>query len=104
MPAENVSLRDVDGTVPGRAALVSINLDDPDTTGTRYAYFVEGEFGCTNPIGDCHGLWESIKGDWPDDTHGIIPNERACYLNWRARCEAMGMENIEPQDYLEMRS
>lgn len=100
-----LKLTDVDGTIPGRAALVSINLDtmmDYDGKGSQFAGFVEGEHNCADPIESAWALWESIKDDFPGRRAAVIANSRAKYLAWKRRIEALGMKDTTPKDYLDL--
>jgi hypothetical protein len=99
---KKIPLSEVDGTVPGRAALVAINLEDPDTrSGFMHTIYVEGEGRCDDPHLWADGLRESTKRDWPGHTFTIVQNERARYLMTARRMREMGMGEYAPQDYLE---
>lgn len=100
MADKKITLADVDGTIPGRAALVSINLDRMDDEGPMYAQFVEGEYDCTSPWHSAEGIWQSVKDDFPGHTKAIIVNERANYLrSARQLKEMFGFEET-PEEYL----
>jgi hypothetical protein len=93
---------DVDGTVPGRAVLLIVNVDDPDgPQGVMHALFVEGEYNCTDPQLSAQGLWESTKGDWPNHTHSIALNERARYLMAARRFRAVTTRKYTVAEFLE---
>lgn len=97
-------LCDVDGTVPGRAALIIVNLDDIDSrTGMMQNLFVEGEYNCTDPHLSCQALWESTKDDWPNHQMTIVQNPRAHYLMAARNMRGMGFGKYRPQDFLEGR-
>lgn len=94
-------LKDVDGTIPGRAALILIDLENPDTRrGFMQSLFVEGEGNCTDPVLSCNALWESTKGDWPRHRMAIVADERAKYIEWN---RLMGYD-YGPRKYLEILS
>lgn len=98
-------LSDVDGTTPGRAALVLINLEDPGApAGFMHSVYVEGEYNCTNPWRDCEGLLASTGGDWPNHHTTIIGNARAMYLKWvRDMVELLGSGDYSPAEYLDVK-
>jgi hypothetical protein len=93
--------RDVDGTVPGRAVLLIVNIDDPSSkTGVIHQVFVEGEHNCTDPNLSAQGLWESISADWPDHIHTIVQNERARYLMTARRMKEIFGADYPVDDHL----
>lgn len=100
------TLKDVDGTVPGRAALVYVDLNDPDSRwGLMRTDYLEGDHGCDDPILSCEALHESIKGDWTGHEYTIVANHRAKYLKWRRDMIAVLGEpgRYTPEYYLENR-
>jgi hypothetical protein len=81
------------GAAPGRAALVLIDLQNPDArSGVMNTIFVEGEHACVNPIASCWALWESTKNHWPNHRAAVIADERAKHL-WHTGL--LGAENQE---------
>lgn len=101
-----LKLSDVDGTTPGRAALVHINLEDPlARDGFMQTVYVEGEYNCTNPWRSCEGLQRSIGGDWPNHHIAIIANARALYLKWAEEMPQLlpGTDGYSPAEYLEVK-
>ena len=94
-----ITLADVDGTIPGRAALVSLRLDIKDSK-TMTDVVIEGEYGCTDPFESCDRLRLAIGDDFPDHVHTTVGNERARYLAWKRRMdELLGGDN-SPAAYL----
>lgn len=82
----------------GRAALLGLDLDDPDS-GAMHEQFSE-RGSCTNPIASCHALRDSIEGDFPTHTFTVIANERARYLAWEARMVGLlGPGSYSPADF-----
>lgn len=103
-----IKLEDVDGTVPARAALVMVNLEDPwgqrDLPNLMRSDFTEAAPDNTaNPIRACWGLWEGTKADWPGYTATVVSNERAKYLDWVPKMEALGITGNTPEQYIEAR-
>lgn len=102
---KELTLADVDGTIPGRAVLIIVDLDDPYATNSLMREdFVEGKYGCTDPVDSCHRLWNGTKMDWPGYSHTVIATPRASYLNWQwLMRENLGItEHISPEDYLKI--
>lgn len=104
MKTEKIKLKDVDGAIPGRAALVSIKLGQPgeEMESPQYSPFVEGEYNCSDPRLSARALWESIKDDFPGHSMAIIANPRADYLSWVRKLKSVGMSeyDLTPQEYL----
>lgn len=99
---KKISLSDVDGTVPGRAALIMINLENPDEhSGFMYQLFVESRGMNVDPHVAAQALWESIKVDGPNHSHTIVLNERARYLMAARRMRELTGGDFSPEDYLE---
>jgi hypothetical protein len=102
MTKKEVALHEVDGTIPGRAALVVVNLDDIESrNGLMQTLYVEGEGGCDDPQLWAEGLRESTKDDWPEHTFTIVLNERARYLMAARRTRDMGFGEYTPKDHVE---
>lgn len=72
----------------GRAALIALDLDRPDIDGPLHQVFLESP-ACPSPIAACHALRGSIEADFPGRTWGVLANERARFLEWRARMAAL---------------
>jgi len=108
MPKQKITLKDIDGTVPGRAALVSMNLntmfDSDNGKPPQWAGYVEGEFSCDNPIEMAWALWESIKDDHPDHVPAVLSNERAKYLRWVALMVGILDTEATFQEYLDAKN
>ncbi|MEW9530672.1 hypothetical protein [Microbispora sp. NPDC049125] len=102
MTKKKITLEDVDGTVPGRAALVSMDLANPGgrNGGPMYHDFVEGEGSDHDPILRAQALQESIEDDWPNHTYAVLYNARAQYLATARQMREIGFENYTPQEYL----
>lgn len=101
-----IDVKDVDGTVPGKAALVMINLDDPWNEKADPS-LVRSDFDeeyAPDPIRACWELWASIKGDWPGHTAAVIANDRAKYLDWDRKMRAIGFTDNDPAKYVETMS
>lgn len=89
-------LASAEGT--GRAALLGLDLDEPDGVAMHQAFSERGS--CTDPIAACHALRESIEGDFPTHTFTVVANDRARYLAWHARmCELAGPGPYSPADF-----
>lgn len=101
--SQDWKLADIDGTTPGRAALVSIDLNNPggDMGGPMYADFEEGNDGVTDPIQRCWNFWEATKDDFPTHTAAVISNPRAKYLAYEREMNRLGIGVVSPQEYLE---
>jgi len=101
----HLTLKDVDGTIPGKAALVIIDLNDPwgDKPGSLMRNDVDEETQ-PNPVVTCWRLWEATKSDWPGHTATVVANPRAEYLRWKnGMREELGItENTDPQDYIDI--
>jgi hypothetical protein len=93
-------LKDVDGTVPGVAMLVSADLSKGQDARPMHATWVEASGDVTDPYHSLLALWESIKGDWPGHTYSIIQNHRSRYLMAQTRSRSMGFEQT-PREYWE---
>lgn len=77
------TLADVDGSVKGRAVLMSIKVgdtldEDPEQMHTD---LVEDEKH-DDPWGWALILMRSMEDDWPDHEWAIVGNWRARYLRW----------------------
>lgn len=84
-----VTHEDIDGTKgPGVAMLVMIkpvgHEVDPEMMWER---LVEGTV--TNPARAAWALRDSVREDWPEHEFAVIKNERAAYLLWRERMQAI---------------
>lgn len=102
-----VTLDQVDGTVPGRAALIIINLND--TWGNEPYSLMRHDFqedaATSDPVDACHRLWSGIRTDWPKHQATIACNPRASYLDWKTKMEALRLgSHVTPEDYLEVLS
>lgn len=85
-------LSDVDGTVPGVAVLLVVNVDPTcpeDKMLIAVDRFTEddGADSPYDPVRRAEGLWASTKQDWPGHVHKIAHNERAGFLAANRRTE-----------------
>lgn len=96
--AAELTLADVDGTIPGRAILVSLKLDYD--TNPYFDVNVEGQHGCTDPFATCERTLLAIGDDFPDHVHTMVGNERAKYLAWKRRLGSMFSGDHSPAEYL----
>lgn len=102
-----IKLEDIDGTVLGRAALVTINLNDPWSDGKLPSLtrtdFSELDGGVHGPMQACRTFWESVKTDWPDHQMAVVGNDRAKYLDWVDLMTALdnSPEGLTPEAYLQ---
>lgn len=101
---KKITLEDIDGTIPGRAALVSLDLDNPggDRGGPMYADFEE-DHCCPDPIQRCWSFWEVTQEDFPTHRAAVIANERARYLVYVREMTRLGIGVLSPQEYLDNR-
>lgn len=101
----DLTLADVDGTIPGKAALVIINLDDPwgEETGSLMRDDSDEERS-PDPVISCWNMWRATKSDWPKHTATVVANPRASYLRWKIGMqEDLGITNsTTPQDYIDI--
>lgn len=74
-----ITLADVDGTIPGVAMLVSVDLSLGEEAQPMHTVVVE-EPGKADPELRARRLWEGIKDDWPGHTMTVMCNPRAAYL------------------------
>lgn len=81
-------LADVDGTVPGVAMLISVDLSKGEDAQPMHSVVVE-EPGKADPALRASRLWESMKDDWPGHTMTVITNKRAAYLAANRRTQDM---------------
>lgn len=93
------TLADVDGTVPGRAVLMSIKVvdtldEDPEQMHTD---LVETE-GQPDPWTWALGLMRSMEDDWPVHEWAIVGNWRARYLRWKVMMPIPGEHS--PEEYV----
>ena len=93
-----MELKDIDGTIAGRAALVSMDLENPGVP--MYQDFIEGD-DTRDPIDRCWTLWESVKDDFPKHTASVIANSRAKYLDYAAQMQRLGVSPT-PEKYLNL--
>lgn len=92
MAKHKFRLADVDGTVPGVAVLLVINVDPTapeDKLVLSVDRFDENDDSPYDPALRAEGLWESVKKDWPGYVHKIALNERATFLVANRRTEDM---------------
>lgn len=96
------ALADIDGTVPGKAMLMSIKLvdsldgEDPEQMHT----FFEEKEGDPDPWTFALGLKAGIEDDWPDHEWAIVANWRARYLRWAYTMPAFLPGPHTPEEYL----
>lgn len=94
------TLADVDGTVPGKAMLMSVRLDE-DNPGQMCTIFEEGPDDPVDPWTRAEGLMRGIEADWPEHEWAIVGNWRAKYLRWAHTMPAFLPGPHTPQEYLE---
>lgn len=94
------TLADVDGTVPGRAMLLCIRLDE-DRPDQMYNLFEETPDAPADPWTFAEGLMRSIEGDFPEHEWAIVGNWRAKYLRWELQMKRTIPGEFTPQEYLE---
>jgi hypothetical protein len=110
MSGEVISIPDLDGTVPGRAALIYVNLSwlgeeefDPKTglpVGPEWDLFIEGE-NCADPHLEADMARTAHEAEHPDHKFAIIVNPRAHYLAAKRVLAEIG-NTLTMLDYLEM--
>lgn len=101
MCSKKITLADVDGTIPGRAALVSLKLDQDDTN-SFFDVHIEGQDGCTDPFASCDQVRRAIGDDFPEHVHTTVGNDRAHYLVWQRRMDDhIGGDN-SPAKYVDV--
>lgn len=98
-----LTLADVDGTRPGVAALLTIDLSQGWDAKAMHQVVAESP-ETPNPHRTAERLWESIKDDWPGWTHTVVVDERARFLMMDGRMQAMGFEPSDPQEYVDERN
>ena len=82
-------IEDVDGTVPGRAALTGVRLDT-DRPAQMHQLLIEGP-DCPDPSLSACALRDSVAADWPEHVLAVAQNERARFLMAQRRMtEALG--------------
>lgn len=98
-----ITLKDIDGTILGRAVVVGIDMAGPsgDIEPMFTDFVVEGAGGCHDPIQKCQAFQIALEGDWPTHHFAIIANPRAQYLTYARRMREMGMTPNSPREYLE---
>ena len=94
---KDLKLEDYDGTIKGRAALISMDLENPGHP--MYEDFVE-EDDTRDPIDRCWRLWESIHEDFPGHEPAVIANPRAEYLRYVREMNMLGIGVLTPLEYL----
>ena len=105
-PNGKPSLKDVDGTEPGKVQLMSIKLVDGSDSeaGQMRSYSEEGDAE-VDPWTLAEGLKRSVEGDWPEHYWAIVGNWRAHYLKWARTMKTMGVDfgedALSPQEYLD---
>ena len=92
-----VSLRAIKKKGTGKSTLVMVHLTDPKRENTMLDTFEEEE-GKVDPETRAWALWESIQDDWTVYGAAVISNDRAKYLGWQARMDAMGIGGT-PEEY-----
>lgn len=94
------TLADIDGTVPGRAVLMSARTDSDNSE--PMAETRDEQPGDTyDPWTTLEGLQRSIEADFPDRGWAIVGNWRARYLRWAHTMQFIIPGDHTPQDYLE---
>lgn len=100
-----MELKDIDGTTKGRAALVSMDLENPggDLGGPLWQDFEEGDENLDqlDPIARCWSFWEATKDDFPTHTASVIANNRAKYLDYAQMMKQLGVDPT-PEKYLDL--
>ena len=86
--SNELTLADVDGTMPGVAMLVTVDLSLGEEAEPMHTIVIE-EPGKADPERRARRLWESIKDDWPDHTMTVMCNPRATYLMAQRRTAHM---------------
>lgn len=96
-----LTLADVDGTVPGVAMLVTVDLSLGEDAQPMHTVVIE-EPDKADPELRARRLWESIKDDWPGHTMTIMCNPRAAYLTANRRtADMIGSPAWDsPEEYL----
>lgn len=95
------TLADVDGTVPGKAMLMSVKLDE-DEPGQMCTIFVEEPDAPADPWTWAEGLMRGIEDDWPDHEWAIVGNWRARYLRWAYTMQSVIPGEHTPDEYVAM--
>lgn len=98
---ERPTLADIDGTVKGKAVLMSIKLvdefdEDPEQ---MHTLITEGEYD-EDPWTFAMGLMRGIEKDWPDHEWAIVGNWRARYLRWAHTMPSYVTGPHTPEEYL----
>ena len=107
MKKKKPTLKEIDGSIKGYAALVSIDMTEPfdpadPANSLMYSDFTEGESETGyDPYTLAVGLRESLWSNWPGRDWNIFANPRAKYLRWKYDMDALGL-GVEhtPKDYL----
>lgn len=96
-----LTLADVDGTVPGVAMLVTADLSLGWDAQPMHSVVVE-EAGKDDPELRARRLWDSMKDDWPGHTMTVMCNPRAVYLMANRRtADLIGTPAWDgPEEYL----
>lgn len=94
-----IQLADIDGTIPGRAVILIIRLDDPEKEPQRLD-FIEGGGGTVNPLQYARDMQRRINAEIPEATVLLAANPRARYLEWRETAEGWGHNLLTPTHYL----
>lgn len=95
-----IQITDIDGSTPGRAALLIVALDRPDQT-ERIDYAEGPE--CQNPLLWARKLEERVLEEMPGMHTAVIADSRARYLEWRAAAQGWGHNLLTPGHYLATR-
>ncbi len=95
-----LTLADVDGTIPGRAVLVVLDLTDPASQ-TVQTDFTEGRDG-EDPTAAARSLQKAVRAQMPDCAVAILCNPRAKYIEWKLGMRSWGRNDFEPERYLEI--
>lgn len=77
---KEVTLNQVDGSIKGLAAIVSLNLTHPGGMGGPMYQVFEEDHCCADPISRCWSFWEVTEEDFPGHLASVIANPRAKYL------------------------
>lgn len=95
----SVSIADVDGSTPGVAVLVVVNMVD-ENPNPQWSRFVEGERGCADPHLSATRLLNGIRDDFPGCEYTVVVNERARYLMAARRMHGLLGEMYGPAEYV----
>lgn len=95
-----IQLSDIDGSIPGRAVLVVLLLEDPDKPPQRID-FIEVEN--VSPLNLARNMQKRITAELIGTTVLITANPRARYLEWKMAAEGWGHNLLTPTHYLATR-